>query len=56
MARTWFRPWIDNVSLGQLNLGRPVGRAVCLGFEEGVGKLVPQLLRGFIGIRRTCSS
>lgn len=54
MARTRFGPGIDNASLGQLNLARSVGRAVGLGFEEGVGKLVPQLLRGFVRIRRTC--
>jgi hypothetical protein len=33
VARTRLGPGIDDVSLGQLNLARPVGRAICLGFE-----------------------
>lgn len=39
------------MSVRQLDLARPVGRAVCLGFKEVFGKLLSQLLRGFIGVR-----
>lgn len=52
MARTRFGFGVDKWSVRQLDLARPVGRAACLGFKEIFGKLVSQLLGGFIGVRR----